>query len=80
MKSGSFILAAVGSVLLFSGCNAEGPIAAAGPTRSTAVANTGTIDPAIPALTVVGRRMSAFEKVTYDQATQMRIASIRSVE
>ena len=80
MKSCSLGLAAAVSVLLFSGCSAERSIAAAKPTRSTAVATAGTIDPAVPALTVVGHRMRAAEKVIHDKAMQVKIASIRSVE
>jgi hypothetical protein len=88
MKFCSLFTAAMLPILL-AACSADGPATAAQPgnrtdgARAVASTNAGTpasnanmaIDPAIPALTIVGRRMSDSEKSAYDSENQTPLAA-----
>ena len=56
------------------GCDGSQPFIA----RTVAPApNAGLIDPAIPTVTVTARRLSTAEKLAYDQAAEVRLASLK---
>lgn len=63
----SLLVVASLSAAVLAGCSAEASVATVNPAAVSAAKSALVIDPAIPALTIVARRMSPADKFAYDQ-------------